>query len=308
MNSVQSKPRHHTETDVIAPRTNSILDRLTKHLALMYLFSVLLIAVVMYFVTKAQVYAEARSDLTTITNMMTSIRSFVREENTTYLINQGIWHPSAVSPVVSAKGVAARFRAKEPDKIIRVVSDSPLNAENLPNPLEKEIVETFRSNKNLKPSASVNLEGRLAGQNVLVYGTPEIVTKGCLACHGNINEAPPSISTRFPGPSGYNWQIGQVVGASIVGVPVSNVETLTVTRAGGVMLTLSAMFVGIWMMLRTLLERNVIMPIRSISQAITNLSLGRPANFPKNTNNDEIGELTQSGERIRRAIKYLKGN
>jgi two-component system, NtrC family, sensor kinase len=282
----------------------TILTRLTMNLALVYLVSVVVIGLVLYVVTNNQVYGEARANLNTLTNMISSIRTFVREENTSVLIKQGIWHPSAVSPVVSAKGVAARFRAKEPDKLIRIVSDVPMNAENLPNPLEKEVMETFRAAKSDAPT-SLNLQGQIGGQQYLIHATPEIVTKACLACHGSIETAPPSISSRFIGPSGYNWTVGQVVGASVIGVPVSNVQNITLNRTLSVVLLLTAMFVFIWLVIRSLLERSVIIPIRSITQAIANLSVGRPGTFPKVKDHDEINELVQAGQRIARAIRVI---
>lgn len=306
MNQVVKPLATPTAENFVVKKT--ILRRLTFSLALVYLVAVALIALLLYGITRQQVYDEARRNLATLTNMISSIRTFVREENTSYLIEKGIWHPSAVSPVVTAKGVAARFRAKEPDKVIRVVSDAPMNAENLPNPIEKEIIETFRAKTDLKAGESLNLEGRIGGQQYLLHGTPEIVTKACMACHGEVTAAPPSISARFTGPSGYDWKIGSVVGASVIGVPIENVQSITVNRTLIVVLILTVLFGGLWWVIRSLLEREVILPIRTITQAIYNLSMGRPAAFPKARERDEIGELALAGQRIERAIRYLTDN
>ena len=49
-----------------------------------------------------------------------------------------------------AKTVAAKFARLQPDYYIKMFSDNPLNAEDLPDQLEVELLRRFRENRELK--------------------------------------------------------------------------------------------------------------------------------------------------------------
>jgi hypothetical protein len=288
-------------------KTQSVLKRISATFVLLYVVSLLLLAFAMYEFTKRQVYAEAQNTLAMHTNIVSSIRTFIKEENTQQLIKSGVWHSGAISPIVAAKGVATRYKSVNPSTRIRFVSDNPLNLEDLPNPLEKDIIDTYRTeqqnNIRLTPK---NLEGRVAGQNYLVYATPEVVTKPCLACHDTAKSAPPTIATKYPGPMGYSWRVGDVVGATVIGVPLGDIESITVNRTLIATGILTVVFLAIWLALFRFIQISMVMPLKSIAQALSNMSLNRPANFPERKVKDEIWLIIEAGKRIKRGIESLR--
>jgi len=52
-----------------------------------------------------------------------------------------------------------------------------------------------------------------------------------MRCHGAAASAPEAITTAYGTDSGFNWKVGDIVGASIVGVPLASVNQLVFKRS-----------------------------------------------------------------------------
>ena len=83
--------------------------------------------------------------------------------------------------------------------------------------LEKVLLERFRADGNL---TSIVEAGTIRGQQYLVSAAPATVKSSCLLCHGDPDRAPQAISRKYGKQSGYNWEVGSVIGGSAVGVPL----------------------------------------------------------------------------------------
>jgi HAMP domain-containing protein len=278
----------------------------TRALLALFAGAIIFASVITYVTTRGQMYDEAKRRLGTLTDMIASTRKFVREENTDALLAQDIWHASAVSPIVAAKSVAQRFQVSQPDILIHFVSDNPLNPQNLPTDIERGVITRYRAGER----GSLDFTGDIGGRTFLLHSTEEIVKANCLACHGTVAKAPKAQAALYKGPSGYGWRVDEVIGATVIGVPVENVESATLSRLLTILPGVAVLFAIFYFVLNALLERQVLRPIIAISQAAAEVSRSRATDslempvVPGGAK--EIVELRNAFQRILGGLKYLR--
>ncbi|MEE9446509.1 MAG: DUF3365 domain-containing protein, partial [Arenicellales bacterium] len=187
----------------------TLSKKFMQSLFTLFLVLSLLLIPIVYFITKAQVMDQANKELTLLVDMVKSIRNVVREDTRPHFMPRGEFFPPVVSSTVMAKTVAAKFARLQPDYYIKMFSDNPLNAEDLPDQLEVELLRRFRENRELK---SIVETGTINSKPYLLSSAPSTVKKGCLFCHGKAEEAPFAIPNKYGVNSGYNWKIGTVIG------------------------------------------------------------------------------------------------
>lgn len=100
---------------------------------------------------------------------------------------------------------------------------NPTNLKDKADPFEARLVEMFRAN----PSLTFHSGDRRTPAGTLHYvARPIVVSKAsCLDCHSVPERAPRSQLATYGTISGFNWQLGEIVGAQIVSVPVAEIET-----------------------------------------------------------------------------------
>jgi len=278
-------------------------SRITRkfNLVLFFLYLVILVLSIpgTYFLTQQQIREQADRELSLLVDMVRSVRNVVREETRPHFLPKGEFFPVVVSSTVMAKTVASKFAVLRPEYYIRIVSDNPLNSENLPDAAESAILNRFRAAD--KPEKIVET-GVLRGQNYLISAAPATASKGCLTCHGTAAAAPAQITAKYGADSGFGYREGDVVGASVVGVPMANLNELVLTRSIIIVGILTLLFAFIFLFINTLVKRSIIAPILSISEAAKSVSRGKLNNSISIDRDDEIGELAYSFELMRRSL------
>jgi HAMP domain-containing protein len=165
-----------------------------------------------------------------------------------------------------------------------------------------DLLVLFRGDRGLK---SLTREGSIGGKRLLLSAAPKISKPGCIRCHGKRMDAPQQIRDQFPGDRGYNYQVDQVVGVSLVGVPMANVQALALQRTGIVLVVLTVLFGLILFAVNRLVKRGLLGPILEITQAAHAISHGRLDEQVVMDRDDEIGELARSVELVRRSFAKL---
>jgi len=245
---------------------------------------------------------QAHKELTLLVDMIKSVRNVVREDTRPHFTPKGEFFPIVVSSTVMAKTVAKKFARVRPEYYIKIFSDNPLNAEDLPQPLESQLLERFRQDRALKSVVEI---GTIKGKEYMVSSAPATVKKGCLLCHGNPALAPLSISKTYGVDSGYGWKVGEVIGGSAVGVPLADINSLAIKRTLYALLALAVVFGILYVYLNTIVRKNIISPILEMSikaKKIAKGDLGEAVNIERD---DEIGELATSFEMMRRSFITL---
>jgi methyl-accepting chemotaxis protein len=290
-------------------RHTSISSKFNQSLLTLFLVLVLVLIPIMYYLTKTQVLAQANKELTLLVDMIKSVRNVVREDTRPHFTPKGEFFPVVVSSTVMAKTVASKFARIRPEYYIKIFSDNPLNADDYPDTLEKELLNRFRQNKQLK---SIVETGTIQGQNYLLSAAPATVKKGCLLCHGDPARAPLAISKTYGTESGYGWTVGNVIGGIAVGVPLENINSIAVKRTLYALLALALVFGVLYIYINTIVRRSIIAPIREIADKAQKISHGDLGEALVTDRDDEIGELSNSFEMMRRSfislVRRIKAN
>jgi len=297
------------ETSGIKPG-KTLQSRLRRAILWLYVISLLISLPAVYFLSQQQVYAEANKELSLLVDMVKSIREYIAKDVRPTMLEKGIFHPPVVSSTVATGRVAAHFRKKQPAYYIKVASDNPLNPANRPEPLETELLKTYRGNPGVKTLVDT---GQINGRPYLVSSRASTAKAACLRCHGDPALAPKEITGPYGTDSGFGWEVGKIVGVTVVGVPLADINELVLTRSLIVAGILTLLFTLITITISQLVKRNVIKPLVHITEAAVAVSKGK-IDQPLDVSRDgsEVGELGHAFEMLRRslvaAMKRLKAS
>src|SRR5262249_49298846 len=158
-----------------------------------------------------------------LVDMVGSVRGVVKDETRPYFLPKNEFLPVVVSSTVMAKTVAGKFKKVQPDYLIRMVSDNPLNAEDRPDGLDMQVLTALREQQ--KEGSLIRI-GSIRGQDYLISAAPTKAENSCMLCHGDPAAAPESITAKYGTSSGFHWKDGEIIGASLVGVPLANTNTI----------------------------------------------------------------------------------
>jgi HAMP domain-containing protein len=282
-----------------AAQTGTVSTAFHKALLLIYLVSIIVAVPTIYLITKEELYQQADKELQLMVDVVRSIRAVVRKTTRPYFFPKNIFFPPAVSSTVMAKELATHLGKLQPDYLIRMVSDNPLNLDNYPKGLELKVLEMLRyGNK----ESGIKMTGEIQGQQYLISAAATKVSEGCLMCHGSAKDAPKEIVEQYGTNSGYNWQPGSIIGASLVGVPLEDLNSAVVTRFLIVTVSITTLFAIVLLVLNRVVQRNIIQPMQDITQTAKEVSLGRTNQPFISDRNDEIAALSRSLELMRRSI------
>jgi protein-histidine pros-kinase len=140
--------------------------------------------------------------------------------------------------------------------------------------------------------------------SMLSFSRPiRVSDRSCLQCHSTPAAAPPTMIDLYGSANGFDWKLGDVVGAQIVSVPMSvaleRADAAFKVYVGG----LAAVFLVVFVLLNLLLHFVIVQPVRRISAIASEVSLGN-MNAPEVTvrGRDEIASLAESFNRMRRSL------
>ena len=299
-------PRNKTVTNTSkAPKRrypNSLLKRFSKAIILLYVVSVVISIPAIYAVTYYQARAVSDKELSLLVDMISAIRKYISDDVRADLMNANLFHSPAISSTVTTARVAKYFRQMRPDYYIKVASDNPLNPTNKPEPLEWEVLERFRTDEKLDRVVEV---GTIKDRQYLVSSRPSRAKKGCLICHGEPKDAPDAIKASYGTKEGYRYQVGSVVGAMFVGVPIADVNALVMDRSLIALGILTFIFAAIFLTVSGIVKRQIIKPVEEITDiavAISSGSLDRDIDIKRD--GSEIGELGHAIELVHRSLAF----
>jgi HAMP domain-containing protein len=268
-------------------------------LFLIYVVSVLVVVPIIYFLTKSELYDQANKELKVLVDVVNSARAIVKDTTRPYFLPKGEFFSTVVSSTVMAKTLASNFHTLQPAYLVRMISDNPLNIENKPQGLEVTVLESLRGSGSSK---GVVQTGIIQGRNYLISAVPTKANEECLICHGDAKAAPKEITEKYGTTTGYGWKPGAIVGATLVGVPIADLNSAVLKRAAIVIGIITVLFAGVLVMLNRVVENHIIRPILRITEAAKAISLGRSNEPLVSDRNDEIGALTRAFELMRRSI------
>ena len=240
-----------------------------------------------------------------------AVRAYTSNQITQLLVEQmkEVFLPQSV-PSYSATEVLATVRALHPEYGYKEATLNPTNPRDPAVGWEVDIVNAFRNDAELKEF--VGQRETPTGRSLYVARPLRITNPACLQCHSSVQAAPHTMVARYGSANGFGWQLGEVIGAQVVSVPM----VLPLQRAAQsfqwLILSLVGVFVVVGLALNLMIWWVVVRPVTVLSELADRVSQGDLAapEFAAGSR-DEIGTLAASFARMRasvvQAMKMLEG-
>lgn len=213
-------------------------------------------------------------------------------------------------PAFSATEVLAKIQKNHPEYSYKEATLNPTNPRDRAVEWEADVIAEFRRTPDSKEF--IGERDTPAGRALYIARPIKIADGACLRCHSTVEAAPRTLVEKYGPANGFGWQLGEVVGAQMVSVPMA-VPLARAHEAWALFMgMLSAVFVAIAIALNAMLWWLVIRPVTRLSRIADRVSLGELSapSFSLGAR-DEIGRLASSFSRMRRslvqAMKMLEG-
>jgi HAMP domain-containing protein len=214
-------------------------------------------------------------------------------------------------PAYSAAEVLNGLRKSFPEYAYKEAALNPTNPRNRANDWEADIVNRFRSTPDAREV--VGERDTPNGGSFYIARPIQIKDEACLPCHSTVDAAPKTMVDKYGPANGFGWKLNEVIGAQIVSVPTA----VPIARANAAfktfMLSLTGVFIFIFIALNLMLWYTVIRPVTQLSRVADQVSQGDNMDTPdfETKSRDEIGVLTKSFNRMKKslvqAMKMLEG-
>lgn len=138
----------------------------------------------------------------------------------------------------------------------------------------------------------------------LIFARPfRITDRNCLACHSTPEAAPASMTDLYGRENGFGWQLGDVIGAQIVSVPMQVALERSDRLLFAFLGVLAATFAAMVLLVNILLHLVIIRPVQRITAAAEKVSAGAlDAPEFQLPGSDEIASLNRSFNLMRRSL------
>ena len=204
-------------------------------------------------------------------------------------------------PAYAAHTNFRKLRKAYPDYAYKEAALNPTNPADRAADWEADVIEYFRAN----PDAEHFFGERKTPTGQSLYFSRPIWLRdaACLACHSVASAAPATMLARYGNANGFGWQLGDIVAAQIVSVPMSVPLKKAHRMFFTFMATLAGIFVAIMVALNILLRRMVVVPLGQMSKRADSVSLGE-LDTPEfeERGPEEISNLAASFNRMRRSL------
>lgn len=218
---------------------------------------------------------------------------------------------SETVPAYSASTVFENLRQRDEHYALYLYKEATLNPTNqrdLANGFETELVNQFRE----QPTLS-ELSGYTQRDGVSLYYSARPLTvssESCMACHSSPEIAPESLIATFGSQNGFGWSVGETIAAQIVYVPADDIAEATRLSMSVVMITVTAIFGSVILLVNILLKGIVIRPMEKVATVAQKVGSGKWSDESDlqslatwATRHDEIGHLARITETMARQVK-----
>ena len=178
---------------------------------------------------------------------------------------------------------------------------NPTNLKDWADDFEESLVTAFR-----QPDSPPDIEGfrQVPGSSLYYIARPiQIKQEACLSCHSTPDRAPQSMIDLYGTEHGFGWELNEIVGTQMISVPA---QTVFNTARQSLLITL-AVFAGVFaiaiLLVNLWLKRYVVRPLNRMAATAEAVSTGdTQAEFIKRSE-DEVGNLTDSFNRMRLSLQ-----
>jgi len=211
-------------------------------------------------------------------------------------------------PFYGATEVFNYLRKTYPAYTYKEAALNPTNPRDRAADWEADVIQNFANHPNQTQTIG---ERQTPEGESLFLAHPIKVDATCLECHSEPSVAPKALVAEYGRDNGFNWKVGDVIGAQIVSVPTAVPVAVAAREFRALMISLGSVFLATLLLLDLALIFAVIRPVSRLSAAADEISKGN-LNVPElpASGSDEISQLARSFNRmyvsLAKAIKMLE--
>lgn len=210
------------------------------------------------------------------------------------------FRPQSV-PAYAATEQLNDVRKKFADYSYKEATLNPTNPRDRVSDWEADIVNQLRQNS--ERTEIIGERDTLTGPSLYLARPIQIKSEACLTCHSTVEAAPKTMIDLYGPANGFGWKLNEVVGAQIVSVPMALPIKRSKDTFNVFIISLTGVFVFIFIALNLMLYTIVIRPVMKLSQVADQVSLGElDATGFAVKGKDEIAALAGSFERMRTSL------
>ena len=244
---------------------------------------------------------EIRAEAELMIDSALAARDYTASEVAPLLTSQMQTHflPQSI-PFYAATEHFLHLHASHPDYAYREATLNPTNPRDRATDWQADIIERFRNDASLH---EVSGERDTPLGPSLYLAKPIRATADCLGCHGPAQDAPATVIARYGRDNGYGWQLGDVIGAQVVSVPVASARARAEEAFRTFLGSLLAVFASLLLAVNLVLYLLVVRPLRGMAALAERVSIGESgaAEFAA-SGATEIVTLARAFTRMRKSL------
>lgn len=218
------------------------------------------------------------------------------------LFPHNTFFPEAMSTSFVGREIMNRIQDRFPEFRYKRAAKNPRNPVNQADRFELDMLQWFADHPDRNEWSGVIKNSGISHYTRLkaIYAETE-----CLSCHGNVQDAPKGLIDIYGSDSGYNFRVGDVVGADSIYIPV-DVTFLRIKEKA-----LSVFIIGVCSLLflfglfYLLFNRTVVSQLEGLLATFKSIS-GNDARFPENTSFESADEIEQLKNAFENVAAHLK--
>jgi HAMP domain-containing protein len=254
-------------------------------------------------ITSDQARRQMLNEATLLMRTGSAIRGYTQKEIAPLIADQMTTRflPHSV-PSFSAQTVLHQVQKDFPEYSYKEAALNPTNPSDRASNWESDVIAAFQRDPKL--NEFVGVRDSPTGQ-FLTFARPfRLTDKACLQCHSTPAAAPPTMVDLYGNGNGFGWQLGDVIGAQVVSVPLS----VALERADRTLLAfvgaLTVVFLVMLVVMNVLLHYFILKPMQQITTLARDVSSGKPdvPEYPVR-GKDEIASLGRSFNLMHRSLQ-----
>jgi PAS domain S-box-containing protein len=270
----------------------SLLTRIVVVIAIILLLFYILSVFISYRQQRSLILAEAVEKARIIASAAIRTREYLSDELVAGRVRLSQERYSLI-PVVASNRIG-ELVGQDLGYRVRQVSERYRNVRNAPDAFEQRVLQTFYGDSQAREYHAVD---RLAGEPVFRYMRAFLADRSCLECHGDPEQAPDFLKEIFPveADQAYGYQLGEVIGAASVTIPMASLRQQLETSLRFELLTAGGMFLALIVCLGLLTRYSVVRPLERIGLVIGEIvRTGRFEQKLPERGKDEIGRMVMA--------------
>ena len=213
-------------------------------------------------------------------------------------------------PAYSATEAFNYLRTDYPDYTYKEATLNPTNLRDRAVDWEADVIQTFRNHSDQK---EVSGERDTPTGRSMFLAKPIVAMEPCMECHSTYRAAPAAMLKIYGRNNGFDWKVGDTVGAQIINVPMTVPLGIADRAFRTIMISLGGIALGTMFLIDLAIILMVVRPVTRLSKVADEISNGN-LNMPELAvrGSDEISQLAQSFNRMYlslvKAIRMLESS